>query len=211
MWPTFGSSMAPVICGYLIQAAGWRWYYWLVTILAGIDVVLIFLFFPETGYRRNLHTSMDITHAIDDASFQSDEAEQEKIEKLRTVSTGNSTSAYPKKMTLMQELKPWSPVDPDVNIVGAFIRPWAVWAFPSMIWGVLAFSLNVAWQVNPNSQPFGDIELIDFFMELASWSFSHCNQSLLQKSTTSRLAPKDLQVWGFRRYQPGRTLLWPPQ
>jgi MFS family permease len=149
MWLTFGSSMAPVICGYLIQAAGWRWYHWLVTILAGIDVVLIFLFFPETQYPRNLHTSMDITHAIDDASFQSDEPEQEKVKTSRTVSTINSSPAYPKKKTFIQELKPWSPVDPDVSLVGAFIRPWLVWAFPSMIWGVLAFSLNVAWQVTP--------------------------------------------------------------
>jgi hypothetical protein len=136
--------MAPVVCGYLIQSAGWRWYHWLVTILAGIDVVLIFLFSPETQYLRNLHSSMDITHAIDDVSFQSEEPEQEKVETSRTVSSVNPSPTYPKN-TFWQELKPWSPANPEVNLIGAFIRPWTAWAFPSMIWGVLAFSLNVAW------------------------------------------------------------------
>ena len=59
IWLSWGSSLAPVICGFLIQDKGWRWYHWLVSIMAGVDMILIFFFVPETQYPRDLHKSID--------------------------------------------------------------------------------------------------------------------------------------------------------
>ncbi|KAF6806648.1 transporter C1529.01-like protein 3 [Colletotrichum sojae] len=46
--PLLGPCIGPVAGGYLIQAAGWRWVYWLVTILAGIFIPLSFFMLKET-------------------------------------------------------------------------------------------------------------------------------------------------------------------
>src|SRR6266536_1412264 len=58
---SIGNSSAPIVCGFLIQSQGWRWYHLLVSILAGINLLLIFFLVPETEYRRDLHQSMDST------------------------------------------------------------------------------------------------------------------------------------------------------
>ncbi|WYZ36996.1 hypothetical protein EsH8_II_000502 [Colletotrichum jinshuiense] len=46
--PLLGPCIGPVAGGYLIKAAGWRWVYWLVTIVGGIFIPISFLFMKET-------------------------------------------------------------------------------------------------------------------------------------------------------------------
>ncbi|KAI1379592.1 MFS general substrate transporter [Hypoxylon crocopeplum] len=46
--PLLGPCIGPIAGGYLIQAAGWRWVYWLIVILSGILVPLSFVFLRET-------------------------------------------------------------------------------------------------------------------------------------------------------------------
>lgn len=48
MGPLFGPTIGPVAGGFLAQAAGWRWIFWLVTILAGVVSVVMFIFMEET-------------------------------------------------------------------------------------------------------------------------------------------------------------------
>ncbi|PKX95164.1 MFS transporter [Aspergillus novofumigatus IBT 16806] len=47
--PLLGPCIGPLAGGYLIQAAGWRWVYWLVTILGGIFIPGSFLLIKETS------------------------------------------------------------------------------------------------------------------------------------------------------------------
>jgi hypothetical protein len=60
---SFGNLIAPIVCGFLIQSEGWRWYEWVVSILAGANLLLIFFLAPETDYKRDLHKSIDSTGA----------------------------------------------------------------------------------------------------------------------------------------------------
>ncbi|KAI8623048.1 major facilitator superfamily domain-containing protein [Xylariaceae sp. FL1651] len=46
--PLLGPSIGPIVGGYLTQAAGWRWVFWLIAIVAGIACVACFVFFKET-------------------------------------------------------------------------------------------------------------------------------------------------------------------
>ncbi|KAF4993930.1 hypothetical protein FDECE_13281 [Fusarium decemcellulare] len=46
--PLLGPCIGPLAGGYLIQAAGWRWVYWLVTIIGGVFIPGSFLFIKET-------------------------------------------------------------------------------------------------------------------------------------------------------------------
>ncbi|KAL2756983.1 hypothetical protein ACRALDRAFT_1049216 [Sodiomyces alcalophilus JCM 7366] len=46
--PLIGPCVGPVAGGYLIQAAGWEWVYWLVAILSGIFILPSFLLMKET-------------------------------------------------------------------------------------------------------------------------------------------------------------------
>ncbi|KAI2621531.1 MFS general substrate transporter [Hypomontagnella submonticulosa] len=46
--PLLGPCIGPIAGGYLIQAAGWRWVYWLIVILGGVFIPLSFVFLRET-------------------------------------------------------------------------------------------------------------------------------------------------------------------
>jgi len=148
--------MAPVICGFLIQSKGWRWFHWLVSILASVNVLLIFFLVPETQYRRDLHKSMDSTAAGGDglgdlenspSSGHSDEDNEIKTNVVNVETTASSaiTRPEPTRKTHLEEIKPWSGVRRDTSLLAAYIRPWAMWTYPSMVWAVFAFSLHVSW------------------------------------------------------------------
>ncbi|KAH8585651.1 major facilitator superfamily domain-containing protein [Bisporella sp. PMI_857] len=46
--PLLGPIIGPVAGGFLIEAAGWRWVFWLITIAAGVITVIAFLVMSET-------------------------------------------------------------------------------------------------------------------------------------------------------------------
>ena len=48
MGPLVGPTIGPVAGGFLAEAAGWRWIFWLVTLLSGLVTVCTFLFLKET-------------------------------------------------------------------------------------------------------------------------------------------------------------------
>lgn len=48
MGPVLGPSLGPVAGGFLAQAVGWRWIFWLLTIVAGLMTILTFIFLRET-------------------------------------------------------------------------------------------------------------------------------------------------------------------
>lgn len=47
-----GSQIGPVIAGYLIEARGWRWFFILCAIIAGVNLVTTIFMLPETIYDR---------------------------------------------------------------------------------------------------------------------------------------------------------------
>ncbi|KAH6672043.1 multidrug resistance protein [Halenospora varia] len=46
--PLLGPVIGPVAGGFLVAAAGWRWVFWLITIVAGVLSIAMFLFLNET-------------------------------------------------------------------------------------------------------------------------------------------------------------------
>ena len=48
MGPLLGPILGPVIGGYLAQAKGWRWLFWLLAILSGTTLLLGLIFLKET-------------------------------------------------------------------------------------------------------------------------------------------------------------------
>lgn len=44
-------SLGPVLGGILAQKAGWRWIFWLLSILSGFMLMGLVLFFPKTCRR----------------------------------------------------------------------------------------------------------------------------------------------------------------
>jgi MFS family permease len=148
-WLSLGSSLAPIVCGFLIQSKGWRWYHWLVTILAGVNVLLVVLLVPETRYHRSQHTpsaNPDVSSPMPESKIDIKAAADNKFDNVENVESNHYEirPVVPRKQR-WQQLNPWSGVDTQVNLGAAFLRPWIVWCYPAVVWACLSFSIHVAW------------------------------------------------------------------
>ncbi|KAJ9294849.1 hypothetical protein DTO271G3_6411 [Paecilomyces variotii] len=47
-----GKNLVPLVSAAIIQSLGWRWVFWIVAIIVGFFLVLLFLFVPETFWDR---------------------------------------------------------------------------------------------------------------------------------------------------------------
>ncbi|KAF3230205.1 hypothetical protein TWF191_010903 [Orbilia oligospora] len=50
-----GKNLVPLVSGIIIETKGWRWVFWIVGIIIGALVFLLFLFVPETYWVRYAH------------------------------------------------------------------------------------------------------------------------------------------------------------
>ncbi|EPS41589.1 hypothetical protein H072_4516 [Dactylellina haptotyla CBS 200.50] len=50
-----GKNLVPLVSGIIIESKGWRWVFWIVAIIVGTLVFLLFLFVPETYWVRYAH------------------------------------------------------------------------------------------------------------------------------------------------------------
>ncbi|KAK9237359.1 major facilitator superfamily domain-containing protein [Lipomyces kononenkoae] len=48
-----GKNIVPLVSGFIISNLGWNWVFWIVAIIVGFDLVMIFFFVPETWFERN--------------------------------------------------------------------------------------------------------------------------------------------------------------
>ncbi|KIW12694.1 hypothetical protein PV08_09972 [Exophiala spinifera] len=180
IWLSLGSSLAPPICGFLIQDKGWRWYHWLVSILAGADLILLFFVVPETQYNRDMQSSLGAVGAEKENNGRSIDTPPETVDpkimsgpEVEMLEAQSSTISRVKpKKTYKEELKPWSPVNKEVNLVGSFLRPWATWCYPSVVWSVLSFSIHVTCVVVL-------ISLIPVYLGAPPYNFSISQQGLV--------------------------------
>ena len=90
------------------------------------------LFMPETQYHRKYITG---------------EREQNGDSKeVVSESTTEVNAPLPKK-TFLQELIPWSKINPEASYIHLFVRPWPLIVYPAVIFGFLIFSTTLAWIV----------------------------------------------------------------
>ncbi|KAJ8058678.1 hypothetical protein OCU04_012852 [Sclerotinia nivalis] len=47
-----GKNLVPLVSAAIIQTLGWRWVFWIVTMIAGLCWILLFFFVPETFWDR---------------------------------------------------------------------------------------------------------------------------------------------------------------
>ncbi|KAL2840076.1 major facilitator superfamily domain-containing protein [Aspergillus pseudoustus] len=52
---SLGTTGGPIACGYIVVDLGWRWMWWIVAILLGVNLVLVLFFFEESKYVPSLN------------------------------------------------------------------------------------------------------------------------------------------------------------
>jgi hypothetical protein len=106
-------------------------------IIAGVNALAIFFFFPETQYSRKY-----ITGVKQDSSEGKDSSTQSSTEEIQTPS-----ATSPPKKTFLQELSPLPTINPDSSYFHLFIRSWPLILYPAVFFSFLIFATTLAWLV----------------------------------------------------------------
>lgn len=117
-------------------------------IVAGINALSIFFFFPETQYYRKFNVA-----AADQSVASTTEGSQDGKEIPGPTEEASSdteiapTTTTPPKRTFLQELNPWSGLNPNASYLHLFFSPWPTILYPAAIFSFLTFSTTLAWFV----------------------------------------------------------------
>ena len=142
-----GNNIGPIVSAGLIQATGGvSWSFWLMTILCGINLVLMIFFMPETkftGERPSVNEILDMadvlaTHKESDAALS---------EFTHTPAQTTNEAAVTEKRSNLRRLVPWSGNDRNVSWGKVFCRPFVLALYPTVLYGSAIYGITLGWHV----------------------------------------------------------------
>ncbi|KAI0025805.1 MFS general substrate transporter [Xylariomycetidae sp. FL0641] len=148
-----GVGGGTIISGYIIEDLGWNWTYGICAILFGVLIPVLFLFCPETAYRRpevldiDLGTDHDKTEDLaekDRANADDSDVEAANIEMVERVPTNLSAE---EKHSYWHDLKIFHGRMSDDPFWKILVRPFMMLIFPQVLFSFFAYGLTTSWLV----------------------------------------------------------------
>lgn len=134
-----GNELGPMFSGFIVQALGMDWAFWIVAMFIGANLVCMFFFMPETKFTGTRPSVLPPSRSLSEGSTtEKEQVPGEDEEEL--------SSPAPKK-TWMEELQFWNRGDPDVNLFHVFLRPFVLLAYPTVVWSCFIYGLALSWNV----------------------------------------------------------------
>ncbi|KIX96929.1 uncharacterized protein Z520_07043 [Fonsecaea multimorphosa CBS 102226] len=145
------SSLASIICGQVFNNLGLLWLFHLFQIFLVIQFVLMFLFVPETTYRRESIYETDIVKV---ETFEEIEKAHEEhrehaiaVKELNEPAAAGSSSRIPPKKTFVQELKFYNGVFSHDSILKWVLGMFLTLLNPAGCYSIIVSGLLCAWYV----------------------------------------------------------------
>ncbi|TVY39109.1 putative MFS-type transporter [Lachnellula subtilissima] len=144
-----GVSGGIIIAGLITIKHHWRFIYYVAIALVGTTLLLAYLTFPETSYKRNIKLDPHghPTTAIEDqaAGQPVDTPSDEKINTTAHIEA--APGSIPKKKSYAQRLKIFSGTYTEESFWKLFIRPFALILLPPILWCALVQSVTIGFIV----------------------------------------------------------------
>ncbi|KAJ8102303.1 major facilitator superfamily domain-containing protein [Lipomyces tetrasporus] len=141
----FGTTfLTPIITGTITKRMGWHWMFWFVVIFSSVTLVLVILFVPEHVYNRDKRLDTDVVgedvaaEAAPESITNSDVADDDKE---KTASAGQ----HEQKESYLYSLRLFSGSKTARPLWKIFLRPFALFLHPAIIWGCLTQGTLIAW------------------------------------------------------------------
>lgn len=149
-----GAFFTPVLVGVITDRIGYTWTFYFVAIFAGIMLPIIFLWVPETGYRRETRFDIDTmgnlvapdgrelndveTIVANTASNASDKPPLlSQYADKQTPDSNNTHTAIPPKQTFAQSLRLFHGRLSDEPYLHLLLRPFPLFLHPGILWSCL--------------------------------------------------------------------------
>lgn len=153
-----GAFFTPVLVGKITHTIGWEWTFYLIAIFSGVLLPFVFLFVPETAFRRDkmlnddLRGSESALHEVSDKhrsgtinqSGFGDHRQDKADHQNRTLP---SKPTFPPKATFLQSLQPFNGRKTDENFFKLIFRPFPLFFHPAVFWACLIQGTLIGWTV----------------------------------------------------------------
>lgn len=155
-----GAFFTPVIVGIMTEKIGWRWPFYLLAIFSFILVPLVYLFVPETAYRRAAHLNTDIANISKPGSKMGSTHELTNKEKNTDSSDNSTPMGSPRSVEHNHErqfvsanfisknrLRLFTGRKTDDTLWKLVLRPFPLFFHPAVFWGCLTQGALIGWTV----------------------------------------------------------------
>lgn len=153
------TALGPLIAGYVVQysVGTWRDYIWVSAALAGFNLVVVILFYPESNFHRP-HVAVESHSEVTDKEhtvssiFEKTEGTSSHLD---SAGGENVSSHMAHGVQHVDHIKvPWTSiwfsflrVDSEVSLMTVAVRPLIALIHPAVVWGVFVYGASLAAQV----------------------------------------------------------------
>lgn len=153
-----GAFFTPVVVGKITYTIGWEWSFYLIAIFSGVLLPFVFLFVPETAFRRDDTLNTDFmgehsapyeasnhrTNATINHSGLADDHEDKAEHPDRNFCTTHPSLP---KVSFLQSLLPFNGRKTDENLFKLIFRPLPLFLHPAVLWACLIQGALIGWTV----------------------------------------------------------------
>lgn len=138
-----------MISGYIIQDLGWNWTYGICACFFGVWTLVLFLFSPETAYRRDALLNTDL--GTDDRAAELIHGTEEKPITNSNVETVERADTHvtvtEARQTWVSELKIFHGRVCDDSFFKVLARPLMMLIFPQVLFSFIAYGMTTSWLI----------------------------------------------------------------
>lgn len=165
-----GAFFTPVIVGIMTEKIGWRWPFYLLAIFSFVLVPVVFLFVPETAYRRAAHLNTDMnnlskpnSNSVSTNNLSGSTHELTHKEKSESMATGDSSkfsppssphnverqerTYYSVNFITKKRLALFNGRKTDDTLWKLVLRPFPLFIHPAVLWSCLTQGTLIGWTV----------------------------------------------------------------
>jgi MFS family permease len=185
-----GAFFTPILVGKITNSIGWWWTFYFVAIFCGVCLPIVYLFCPETAYRRDTALNTDMLDTENPATTKNTRVATEDVEKSGDSNNGeasgagmNGESGTPAeangsahalaaapanrasipKVSFVQSLALFNGRKTDESFWKLLLRPLPLFLQPAFFWACLIQGLMIGWTV------FIGVILAQFFLSTPLW------------------------------------------
>lgn len=153
-----GAFFTPVVVGKITHTIGWEWSFYLIAIFSGVLLPFVFLFVPETAFRRDNTLNTDLKGEKSASYEASNHRTSETINSEGLVDDKADKADYPDqtlhitnsplpKDTFLRSLLPFNGRKTDENLFKLIFRPLPLFFHPAVLWACLIQGALIGWTV----------------------------------------------------------------
>lgn len=137
-----GNELGPLLSALIIQRLGMSWAFWIMGAIVLFAEIPMLLTMSETKYTGLRLTIMPESENADDNHKN---IAAEEIEKRDSAIEESRPEV--RRRSHFGSLALWQSGDPEVNLLHAFLRPFVLLAYPTVLWSCCVYGLSLSWNV----------------------------------------------------------------